>query len=99
VESVALEKKVVNPNGLVFAPAESDYASQPLQPVLPHLRQVLERLRTALAGAGSGADDVLRITCYPTSLDQSASSTRVSGTFPKRLPTSCSLAGRRSIAA
>jgi len=83
VESVALEKKVVNPNGIVFDRAEGDYASQPLQPVLPHLRQVLERLRTALAGAGSRPDDVLRITCYPTSLDEMGEfHTAVSGTFP-----------------
>ncbi len=84
LESVALDKKVVNPNGIVMVPAESDYVNQPLQPVLPHLRRVLDRLRTALANAGAGPNEVLRVTCYPTSLDETDQfRTAVAGAFPK----------------
>ncbi len=70
LEAVAVERKAVNPNGLVMVPAESDSVNQPLQPVLPHLRRVLDHLRTALAHAGAGPDEALRVTCYPTSLDE-----------------------------
>ena len=70
LEAVAVEKKAVNPNGIVMVAAESESVSQPFQPVLPHLRHVLERLRTSLAGAGAGPDEALRVTCYPTSLDE-----------------------------
>ncbi len=70
LEAVAVEKKAVNPNGVVMVAAESDSVSQPFQPVLPHLRRVLERLRTSLASAGAGPDEALRVTCYPTSLDE-----------------------------
>ena len=70
LEAVAVEKKGANPNGLVMVPAESDSVNQPLQPVLLHLRRVLDRLRTSLASAGAGPDEALRITCYPTSLDE-----------------------------
>ena len=70
LEAVALDKRAMNPNGIVMAPAESDTVNQPLQPVLPHLRRVLDRLRTSLANSGAGPDETLRVTCYPTSLDE-----------------------------
>jgi enamine deaminase RidA (YjgF/YER057c/UK114 family) len=87
LESVALEKKAVNPGGIVMVPAESDFEHQPLQPVLPHVRRVLDRLRTAMAAAGAGADDVLQVTCYPTSLDEvDPFRAAVADAFPKAVP-------------
>jgi enamine deaminase RidA (YjgF/YER057c/UK114 family) len=83
LEAVALDKRAVNPDGIVMVPAESDTASQPLQPVLPHLRRVLDRLRTSLANAGAGPDEALQVTCYPTSLDEMDQLRRaVAGAFP-----------------
>jgi enamine deaminase RidA (YjgF/YER057c/UK114 family) len=79
-----LDQKAVNPSGIVMVAAESDYVNQPLQPVLPHLRLVLDKLATALRNAGAAADDVLRITCYPTSLDERDQLRgAVAVTFPK----------------
>lgn len=84
LEAVALDKRAVNPNGIVMVPAESDTVSQPLQPVLPHLRRVLDRLRTSLASAGAGPDETLRVTCYPTSLDEMDQfRSAMAGVFPK----------------
>jgi len=84
LEAVALDKRAVNPNGIVMAPAESDSVDQPLQPVLPHLRRVLDRLRTSLANAGAGPDETLRVTCYPTSLDEMDQfRSAMTGVFPK----------------
>ncbi len=70
LESVATERKAVDPNGIVLVPAESDFVSQPLQPVMPHLKRVLDRLSKAAAHSGAGPDDVLRVTCFPSSLDE-----------------------------
>ena len=84
LEAVAVEKKGINPNGLVMVPAESESVNQPLQPVLPHLRRVLDRLRTSLAAAGAGPDEALRVTCYPTSLDEIEQlRVAVAGAFPR----------------
>jgi len=86
LEAVALDKRAVNPSGIVMVPAESDYANEPLQPVLPHLQRVLDRLRASLASAGGGTDEALRITCYPTSLDElDQFHSAVVGAFPKAL--------------
>jgi len=84
LEAVAVERKGVNPNGLVMVPGESDSVNQPLQPVLPHLRRVLEHLRTSLASNGAGPDEALRVTCYPTSLDEiDQFRIAAAGAFPK----------------
>ncbi|HXN45160.1 MAG TPA: RidA family protein [Bryobacteraceae bacterium] len=84
LEAVASDRKAVNPNGLVMVPAESDSANQPLQPVLPHLRRVLEHLRTSLASNGAGPDEALQVTCYPTSLDEMDQfRTALTAVFPK----------------
>ncbi len=87
LESVALEKKPVNPGGIVMVPAESDFENRPLQPVLPHVRRVLDKLRAAMAAAGAGADDVLQVTCYATSLDEvDQFRAAVADAFPKAVP-------------
>lgn len=84
LESVAVEKKAVNPNGLAFLSGQGAAVDQPLAPMLPLVEKSLARLRTTLEAAGLRPDDVLRTTCYLSSLDDlSAVRGRVSAEFPR----------------
>ncbi len=69
LEATAVGKKDVNPNGLVFIAGQQASAPSPMEPVLPLAEKALANLRTAVRGAGSQADDVLRGTCFLSSLD------------------------------
>ncbi|MGA2329828.1 MAG: hypothetical protein ABSH05_26565 [Bryobacteraceae bacterium] len=83
LESVAVEKRVVNPNGLAFLSGQGAAVDQPLQPMLPLVQESLARLRTAMEAAGLRPDDVLRSTCYLSSLDDLAGvRQRVYAEFP-----------------
>jgi enamine deaminase RidA (YjgF/YER057c/UK114 family) len=83
LESVAVEKKAVNPNGLAFFSGQAVAVEQPLQPMLPLVQKSLARLRTALEAAGLQPGDVLRATCYLSSLDDlNAVRQRVYDEFP-----------------
>lgn len=84
LESVAVEKKAVNPNGLAFLSGQGAAVDQPLEPMLPLVQKSLARLRTAIEAAGLRPDDVLRATCYLSSLDDlSAVRQRVYAEFPR----------------
>jgi enamine deaminase RidA (YjgF/YER057c/UK114 family) len=69
LESVAVGRKPVNPNGLAFISGQGASLDQPLQPVLPLFEQSVARMRSALGAAGLDASDLLRATCYLSSLD------------------------------
>jgi enamine deaminase RidA (YjgF/YER057c/UK114 family) len=69
LEATSVAKKEVNPNGLVFIAGQQASAPNPMEPVLPLAEQSLAGLRTALRGAGSEAEDVLRGTCFLSSLE------------------------------
>jgi len=69
LEAVSLEKKPVNPGGLVFTPAQGAFSDRPLEAVLPHAEQALSKIRELLLPAGVNAEDVVALTCYVTSLD------------------------------
>ena len=73
IEAVSSEKKVVNPSGVAFVPAVES-ADAPA---------AVARLNSALSGAGVKAADVLRITCFMSSLEgvEAARST-VATAFP-----------------
>jgi len=73
IEAISSEKKVVNPSGVAFVPAaESANAAA-----------AVARLDRAMSGAGVKAADVLRITCFLSSLnDAEASRAAVSAAFP-----------------
>ena len=60
IESTELDKKAVNPNGLAFLSGQA----------APSVPQSLERLKHALQGGGMEPTDVLRATCFVSSLDQ-----------------------------
>lgn len=69
LEAVAAGKKEANPNGLVFVPAASATSDNPLDPVAPLAARSLEHLRQTVKEAGSAPADVLRVTCFLSSLD------------------------------
>ncbi len=69
IESVGVAKKKVNPHGLAFLSGQAVSSEETALTVAPLVAQSLARLRTALASAGLGPADVLRVTCFCSSLD------------------------------
>lgn len=69
IESTAVARKEVNPEGLAFIAGQAAGSDRPLDPVPPLAEQALARLRTAVAAAGSQSADVLRVTCFLSSFD------------------------------
>ncbi|MGD0499032.1 MAG: Rid family hydrolase [Bryobacteraceae bacterium] len=74
LEAVAAGARDVNPNGLAFVSADPATSEGPLDPVQPLARKSLASLRQALAAAGAAAPDVVRVTCFFSSLDDLAQS-------------------------
>jgi enamine deaminase RidA (YjgF/YER057c/UK114 family) len=72
LESTAVARKDVNEYGLVYISGQGASGGGPLDPVVPLVRQSLDRLGTAVKAAGSEPGDVLRVTCFLSSLDQFA---------------------------
>jgi enamine deaminase RidA (YjgF/YER057c/UK114 family) len=68
-EAIAAAKKDVNPSGLAFISAQPATSPNPLDPVLPLAEKSLAALRIAVAAAGAQPEDVLRVTCFFSSLD------------------------------
>lgn len=74
LEAVAVGKKEVNPQGLVFLSAQAATSENPVDPVVPQTIRSLAALRRAVKAAGSDPSDVLRVTCFFSSLDNVAAS-------------------------
>jgi enamine deaminase RidA (YjgF/YER057c/UK114 family) len=72
LESTAVAKKDVDDYGLVYISGQGATSANPLDPVLPLARQSLAHLATAVHAAGSAPEDVVRVTCFLSSLDQFA---------------------------
>jgi enamine deaminase RidA (YjgF/YER057c/UK114 family) len=72
LEAIAAGKKDLHPGGLAFIPAQAFFSASPLDPVAPLVEQSLTRLRQAVGAAGADASDVLRVTCFLSSLDNIA---------------------------
>ena len=70
MESTAVAKKEVNEYGLVYISGQGASAGGPLDPVLPLAEQSLQRLGTAVKAAGSEPGDVVRVSCFVSSLDK-----------------------------
>ena len=73
IEAISLVRKAVNPQGLAFisgkgatAPLNPEHASAP---VMPLAEKSIADLKAVLAGVGLGGADVLRVTCFQSSLD------------------------------
>jgi enamine deaminase RidA (YjgF/YER057c/UK114 family) len=72
LEAIAAGKKEVNPQGLVFVSARVATSDSPLDPVEPLAAKSLEGLKEALKEAGSEGGDVVRVTCFLSSLENLA---------------------------
>jgi len=83
-EYIAAAKKEVNPQGLVFLSAQAAYSESPTDPVAPLTTQSLTRLREAVKAAGSEAADVVRVTCFVSSLENlAATRQQVEAEYPR----------------
>jgi enamine deaminase RidA (YjgF/YER057c/UK114 family) len=84
LEYVAAAKKDVNPQGLAFLSAQPAYSDNPTDPVPPLTKQSLARFRDAVKAAGSEAEDVLRVTCFVSSLENlPATRQQVEAEYPR----------------
>ena len=73
LESTALEKRSINPDGVAFL------SGQPA----PNVNQSLDRLKTALRAGDMEAADVLRATCFVSSLEEQRNAgSLMSAAFP-----------------
>jgi enamine deaminase RidA (YjgF/YER057c/UK114 family) len=84
LEATAAAKRDVNPHGLAFISAQPAMAESPLDAVAPLAANSLASLRQAVQAAGAQPDDVLRVTCFLSSLEK-LDTTRVlvAGAYPK----------------
>lgn len=69
LEAVAEQKKESNPHGLAFVSAPVAVSEDPLDPVAPLAAKSLANLRQVVQAAELTPSDVLRVTCFFTSLD------------------------------
>jgi enamine deaminase RidA (YjgF/YER057c/UK114 family) len=84
LEGIAAGKKEVNPQGLVFVSAPVAISDSPLDPVAPLAAKSLEGLKGALKTAGSEPADVVRVTCFLSSLDNLAATRKlVDAEYPR----------------
>jgi enamine deaminase RidA (YjgF/YER057c/UK114 family) len=73
IESTMLERKPVNPNGIAFLSGQAG----------PGVSQSLDKLKSALRSAGMEPADLLRATCFVSSLDDPAGTgSLMSASFP-----------------
>jgi enamine deaminase RidA (YjgF/YER057c/UK114 family) len=69
IESTAVGKKDVNPNGLIYISGQATSTDKPLDPVAPLAEKSMGALRTAVRAVGGQSEDVLRGTCFLSSLE------------------------------
>ena len=72
IESTAMTKKPGNPLGVAFLSGQAAASPTPDQLVAPLARKAAADLKTPLAATGSAPSDVLRVTCFCSSLDDFA---------------------------
>ena len=69
LEAYIAGKKTVNPHGLAFVSGVGISTKNPLDPVPPLLDKAMADLKAAVEAAGAASQDVVRITCLFSSLD------------------------------
>ena len=84
LEAIAAGKREVSPHGLVLLSAPVATSDNPLDPVAPLAAQSLDRLKRAIKTAGSESADVVRVTCFLSSLENLAATRRlVEADYPR----------------
>jgi enamine deaminase RidA (YjgF/YER057c/UK114 family) len=84
LESISADRKAVNPGGLVFLAGQLVVAESPTTLMQPLVAKSVVQLGTVLAAAGASKDDLTRITCFLTSLeDVDAVRQTVARAFPR----------------
>src|ERR1035441_5178477 len=85
LEAIAAGKKEVSPHGLVFFSAPIATSDSPLDPVAPLAAQSLDRLKRALKRSEEHTSDVVRVTCFLSSLENLAATRKLVETdYPRR---------------
>jgi enamine deaminase RidA (YjgF/YER057c/UK114 family) len=74
LEATVTARKEVNPGGLAFFSPQAATSPNPLDPVPPLTAKALAALRIAVAAARAEPADVLRVTCFFSSLENLAAS-------------------------
>ena len=88
MEYTAAARRDLHPEGLAFLSAQPAYSENPADPVPPLTQTSLGALRQALEAAGSEAADVLRVSCFLSSLENlAATRDQVAAQFPKAVMT------------
>lgn len=84
LEAIAAARKDVNPHGLAFVSAQIAASDNPLDPVAPLAAKSLDGLARAVRAAGAEPADVVRVSCFLSSL-QGLAQTRsiVESNYPK----------------
>ena len=77
LETTAEARKDTSPFGLAFFSASMAAANNPYDPVPPLTEKSLAALRQAVKAAGAQPADVLRVTCFLSSLDNFAASRKL----------------------
>src|SRR5580698_7226328 len=72
LEAIAASRKEVNPQGLAFLSAQSASAADPTAPVAELASKSLTTLGIAVKAAGSEPGDVVRLSCFLSSLEEIA---------------------------
>jgi enamine deaminase RidA (YjgF/YER057c/UK114 family) len=72
LEAIASDKREINQQGLVFLSAQPASADDPFGPVAPLAAKSLAALRLAVKAAGSEPADVVRVSCFLSSIDEVA---------------------------
>ena len=84
LEAIAAGRKEVNAHGLAFVSAQTATSENPLDPVAPLAAKSLAALGQAVRAAGSEPSDVVRVTCFLSSLDNLAATRKlVEAEYPR----------------
>jgi enamine deaminase RidA (YjgF/YER057c/UK114 family) len=84
LEAIVSGKRDVNPDGLAFISAQTAGSENPLDPVAPLAEKSLASLKAAVRAAGAEPEDVLRVTCFLSSLENlAATRKRLEAEYPR----------------